>query len=36
VYVISESENTLDVIAIRKRLPYDYGDLSELLTEIQN
>lgn len=36
VYVISESENTIDVLAIRKRPPYDYGDLSELLTEIQN
>ena len=33
VYVISEHEKAVDVIAVRKRPPYDYGDLGELLGE---
>lgn len=36
VYTISELDNTIDVLAIRKRPPYDYGDLSELLTQNQD
>ena len=35
VYVISEAEKTIDVIAIRKRPPYDYGDLVQLLEELE-
>lgn len=31
VYVLSETERTVDVIAVRKRPPYDYGDLEKLL-----
>ena len=31
VYSVSESESAIDVLAIRKRPPYDYGDLAELL-----
>lgn len=30
VYLISEEERTVDVVAVRKRPPYDYGDLAEL------
>ena len=33
VYVISEHEKAVDVIAVRKRPPYDYGDPGELLGE---
>ncbi len=32
VYLITESEHTVDVVAVRKRPPYDYGDLTELLS----
>ena len=32
VCVISEHEKAVDVIAVRKRPPYDYGDLGELLS----
>jgi mRNA interferase RelE/StbE len=35
VYSISESEKIVDVLAIRKRPPYDYGDLGKLLDEIR-
>ena len=31
VYVVSDDEMTVDVIAVRKRPPYDYGDLAVLL-----
>jgi mRNA interferase RelE/StbE len=31
VYLITEAEKTIDVVAVRKRPPYDYGDLAELL-----
>jgi mRNA interferase RelE/StbE len=31
VYLITEAEKTVDVVAVRKRPPYDYGDLAELL-----
>lgn len=32
VYAISEIEQIIDVLAVRKRPPYDYGDLARLLT----
>lgn len=32
VYAVTESEKWVDVLAVRKRPPYDYGDLEELLT----
>jgi mRNA interferase RelE/StbE len=31
VYAVTEVEETVDVLAVRKRPPYDYGDLEELL-----
>jgi mRNA interferase RelE/StbE len=31
VYSIIESENVIDILAVRKRPPYDYGDLGKLL-----
>ena len=31
LYTIREDEKVIDVLAIRKRPPYDYGDLQELL-----
>jgi mRNA interferase RelE/StbE len=31
VYLVSDDEMAVDVIAVRKRPPYDYGDLAELL-----
>ena len=34
VYAISEAEKAVDVLAIRKRPPYDYGDLGKLLSEM--
>lgn len=34
VYAVSESERIVDVIAVRKRPPYDYGDLAQLLADI--
>jgi hypothetical protein len=30
---MSEQEKAVDVVAVRKRPPYDYGDLGELLGE---
>jgi mRNA interferase RelE/StbE len=33
VYAITESEGMVDVLAIRKRPPYDYGDLTRLLED---
>jgi mRNA interferase RelE/StbE len=35
VYAITEKDRAVDVLAVRKRPPYDYGDLGELLGEIQ-
>jgi mRNA interferase RelE/StbE len=35
VYVITESESTVDVLAVRKRPPYDYGDLTALLESLR-
>jgi mRNA interferase RelE/StbE len=34
VYAIDETEQTIDVLAVRKRPPYDYGDLQELIAGI--
>lgn len=31
IYTIDESEKLVNVLAIRKRPPYDYGDLQQLL-----
>jgi mRNA interferase RelE/StbE len=31
IYVVSEADGVVDVFAVRKRPPYDYGDLSDLL-----
>jgi mRNA-degrading endonuclease RelE of RelBE toxin-antitoxin system len=35
VHGISEGERTVDVLAVRKRPPYDYGDLAELAAEVE-
>ena len=35
VYAITDEENTVDVLAVRKRPPYDYGDLETLLANIE-
>jgi len=35
VYAITEQDNAIDVLAVRKRPPYDYGDLGELAAGIQ-
>jgi mRNA-degrading endonuclease RelE of RelBE toxin-antitoxin system len=32
VYLITEDEKAVDIVAVRKRPPYDYGDLAELLS----
>lgn len=34
IYAITEAEKFVDVLAVRKRPPYDYGDLEDLLQEI--
>jgi mRNA interferase RelE/StbE len=34
LYIVTAAENAVDVFAVRKRPPYDYGDLERLLTEI--
>jgi mRNA interferase RelE/StbE len=33
IYVISEDDEIVDVLAVRKRPPYDYGDLEALLKD---
>ena len=33
VYGITEEYKVVDLLAVRKRPPYDYGDLEELLAE---
>jgi mRNA-degrading endonuclease RelE of RelBE toxin-antitoxin system len=33
VYAVDEANYIVDVLAIRKRPPYDYGDLGQLLRE---
>jgi mRNA interferase RelE/StbE len=34
IYAIHEDDAVIDIIAVRKRPPYDYGDLSQLLTQL--
>jgi mRNA interferase RelE/StbE len=34
VYAITETDQAVDVLAVRKRPPYDYGDLELLLAAI--
>lgn len=34
LYTIRETDKLVDVLAIRKRPPYDYGDLGDLLHDI--
>ena len=34
VYAITESDQAIDVLTVRKRPPYDYGDLERLLAAI--
>ncbi|HJZ50420.1 MAG TPA: type II toxin-antitoxin system RelE/ParE family toxin [Roseiflexaceae bacterium] len=34
VYAITETDQAIDVLTVRKRPPYDYGDLERLLSEI--
>jgi mRNA interferase RelE/StbE len=31
LYMLTEAEKIVDVLAVRKRPPYDYGDLGQLL-----
>jgi mRNA interferase RelE/StbE len=33
VYAVTDSGETVDVLAVRKRPPYDYGDLESLLKD---
>ena len=35
LYTITEAERAIDVLAVRKRPPYDYADLQELLEGLQ-
>jgi mRNA interferase RelE/StbE len=35
VYMVNEGEQAIDVLAVRKRPPYDYGDLAELIEQTQ-
>jgi mRNA interferase RelE/StbE len=35
VYAVSEAEQAVDVLAVRKRPPYDYGDLEKLLDTLR-
>jgi mRNA interferase RelE/StbE len=35
VYAITEDYKTVDILAVRKRPPYDYGDLETLLEELE-
>lgn len=35
VYAITEVDNAIDVFAVRKRPPYDYGDLEALLEDLE-
>ena len=33
VYAIDETESAIDILAVRKRPPYDYGDLSDIIAQ---
>jgi len=34
IYTITEAEKIIDVLTVRKRPPYDYGDLATLLEDL--
>jgi mRNA interferase RelE/StbE len=34
VYAVTETDQAIDVLPVRKRPPYDYGDLERLLAEL--
>ncbi|NJK82363.1 MAG: type II toxin-antitoxin system RelE/ParE family toxin [Chloroflexaceae bacterium] len=34
VYLVTETDAIVDVLAVRRRPPYDYGDLSDLLEQL--
>ncbi len=34
VYVITDEDRIVDVLAIRRRPPYDYSDIAQLLAEL--
>jgi mRNA interferase RelE/StbE len=34
LYAITEADKLVDVLAVRKRPPYDYGDLQQLLGDV--
>ena len=34
VYMITETEKIIDVVVVRRRPPYDYGDVQTILNEI--
>ena len=34
IYTVSDDEATIDVLGVRKRPPYDYGDLERLLDQV--
>jgi mRNA interferase RelE/StbE len=34
VYAISETDQIIDILAVRRRPPYDYGDLAALLEQL--
>jgi mRNA interferase RelE/StbE len=35
MYAVQESNKIVDILAVRKRPPYDYGDLAQLLADIK-
>jgi mRNA interferase RelE/StbE len=36
VYAVADAEKVVDVLAVRKRPPYDYGDLESLLEDYRS
>ena len=35
IYAITEADKVIDVLGIRKRPPYDYGDLGRLIAQLE-
>jgi len=35
IYAITERDRVVDVLTVRKRPPYDYGDLENLIAEMR-
>lgn len=35
VYAITEPDKLIDIVAVRKRPPYDYGDLERLFEQLE-